>query len=170
MSLLPGAQEHILQQEDGKKRFVQVVTNSRKPSPSAPERRSDRDSRRHRLLPSRQSRARTRQRGERKIRAKTRSRHPPASRARRSRPKARSSTSSPPPDLKQPDISILSDQFLAEVRGLKYKNVAAELLAKLLGTKSRSARSATSCKAASSPRCSRRRSTPITTAPSPRRK
>jgi len=34
---------------------------------------------------------------------------------------------------KQPDISILSDQFLAEVRGLKYKNVAAELLAKLLG-------------------------------------
>ena len=35
--------------------------------------------------------------------------------------------------MKQPDISILSDQFLAEVRGLKYKNVAAELLAKLLG-------------------------------------
>ena len=31
-----------------------------------------------------------------------------------------------------PDLSILSDQFLAEVRGLKYKNVAAELLAKLL--------------------------------------
>ena len=35
--------------------------------------------------------------------------------------------------LKQPDIGILSEQFLAEVRGLKYKNVAAELLAKLLG-------------------------------------
>lgn len=35
--------------------------------------------------------------------------------------------------LKKPDISILSDQFLAEVRGLKHKNVAAELLAKLLG-------------------------------------
>ena len=34
--------------------------------------------------------------------------------------------------LPKPDISILSDQFLAEVRGLKYKNVAAELLAKLL--------------------------------------
>ncbi len=34
--------------------------------------------------------------------------------------------------LKRPDISILSDQFLTEVRGLKYKNVAAELLAKLL--------------------------------------
>jgi type I restriction enzyme R subunit len=34
--------------------------------------------------------------------------------------------------LKKPDLSILSEQFLAEVRGLKYKNVAAELLAKLL--------------------------------------
>ncbi len=34
--------------------------------------------------------------------------------------------------LKKPDISILSDKFLTEVRGLKHKNVAAELLAKLL--------------------------------------
>ena len=34
--------------------------------------------------------------------------------------------------LKRPDISILSDQFLAELRGLKHKNVAAELLEKLL--------------------------------------
>ena len=34
--------------------------------------------------------------------------------------------------LPKPDISILSDEFLAEVRGLKHKHVAAELLAKLL--------------------------------------
>jgi len=34
--------------------------------------------------------------------------------------------------LNRPDISILDDRFLAEVRGLKHKNVAAELLAKLL--------------------------------------
>ncbi|MDX2220338.1 MAG: type I restriction endonuclease subunit R [Burkholderiales bacterium] len=34
--------------------------------------------------------------------------------------------------LQKPDLSILSDQFLAEVRGLKHKNVAAELLEKLL--------------------------------------
>jgi len=34
--------------------------------------------------------------------------------------------------LPKPDIGILSDQFLAEVRGLKHKNVAAELLARLL--------------------------------------
>ena len=34
--------------------------------------------------------------------------------------------------IKKPDISILSDEFLAEVQGLKHKNVAAELLQKLL--------------------------------------
>jgi len=34
--------------------------------------------------------------------------------------------------LPRPDIGILSDEFLAEVRGLKHKNVAAELLEKLL--------------------------------------
>jgi len=34
--------------------------------------------------------------------------------------------------LKNPDISILSDQFLADVRGLKHKNLAVELLRKLL--------------------------------------
>jgi type I restriction enzyme, R subunit len=34
--------------------------------------------------------------------------------------------------LKKPDISILSDEFLAEVRGLPQKNVAVELLRKLL--------------------------------------
>jgi len=32
--------------------------------------------------------------------------------------------------LKQPDISTLSDHFLAEVRGFKYHNVAAELRTK----------------------------------------
>ncbi len=37
-----------------------------------------------------------------------------------------------PAGLPKPDISILSDQFLAEVRGLKHKNVAAELLEKLI--------------------------------------
>lgn len=34
--------------------------------------------------------------------------------------------------LKKPDISILSDDFLAEVRGMEHKNVALELLKKLL--------------------------------------
>jgi len=34
--------------------------------------------------------------------------------------------------LKKPDISILSDEFLDEIRGIKQKNVAIELLKKLL--------------------------------------
>jgi type I restriction enzyme R subunit len=34
--------------------------------------------------------------------------------------------------LQKPDISILSDQFLAEVRGMPHKNLAVELLQKLL--------------------------------------
>jgi type I restriction enzyme R subunit len=34
--------------------------------------------------------------------------------------------------LKNPDISILSDEFLAEVRGMEHKNLAVELLRKLL--------------------------------------
>jgi type I restriction enzyme R subunit len=34
--------------------------------------------------------------------------------------------------LKKPDISILSDEFLAEVRGMPQKNLAVELLRKLL--------------------------------------
>jgi type I restriction enzyme R subunit len=34
--------------------------------------------------------------------------------------------------LKKPDISILSDEFLAEMRGMKQRNLAVELLGKLL--------------------------------------
>ena len=41
-------------------------------------------------------------------------------------------TSSPPPACKKPDISILSDEFLAEVRGMPQRNLAVELLRKLL--------------------------------------
>ena len=34
--------------------------------------------------------------------------------------------------IKKPDISILSDEFLAEVRGMEHKNLALELMKKLL--------------------------------------
>src|SRR6185503_390508 len=34
--------------------------------------------------------------------------------------------------LKKPDISILSDEFLADVRGMPHRNLAVELLQKLL--------------------------------------
>ena len=36
--------------------------------------------------------------------------------------------------LRKPDISILSDEFLAEVRGMEHRNVAVELLRKLLNS------------------------------------
>lgn len=36
--------------------------------------------------------------------------------------------------IKKPDISIFSDEFLAEVRGMQHKNLALELLKKLLDT------------------------------------
>lgn len=42
--------------------------------------------------------------------------------------------------LKKPDISILSDEFLTEVRGLPQKNVAVELLRKLLAGEIRARR------------------------------
>ena len=34
--------------------------------------------------------------------------------------------------LKKPDISVVSEEFLQEVKRMKYKNIAAELLRKLL--------------------------------------
>jgi type I restriction enzyme R subunit len=39
--------------------------------------------------------------------------------------------------LKKPDISILSDEFLAEVRGMPHRNLAVELLQKLLRDETR---------------------------------
>ena len=36
------------------------------------------------------------------------------------------------PGLEKPDISILSDEFLSEVRGMPQRNLAVELLRKLL--------------------------------------
>ena len=42
--------------------------------------------------------------------------------------------------LKKPDISILSDEFLAEVRGMPQRNLAVELLQKLLAGRDQDAR------------------------------
>lgn len=65
---------------------------------------------------------------------------------------------------------MLSDQFLAEVRALKYKNVAAELLTKLLGDeiKVRSKRNLVQSREFSE--ILKKRSTSITIAQSRRRK
>jgi len=132
MSLLPGAQEHILQQENGKGRFVQVVTELSQAfalcagTDQAIEIRDDIGF----FQTIKAALAKKRGAGEltevldhavRQLVAKA------------IVPEGEIIDIFSAAGLKQPDISILSDQFLAEVRGLKYKNVAAELLAKLLG-------------------------------------
>ncbi len=132
MALLPPAQEHILQQEKGKERFVQVVTELSQAfalcagSEDAVEIRDDIG------FFQAVKAALAKPRGERKS-----SEHlDHAVRqlvAKAIVPEGEIIDVFSAAGLKQPDISILSDQFLAEVRGLKYKNVAAELLAKLLG-------------------------------------
>jgi type I restriction enzyme R subunit len=131
LGLLPAAQEHILQQEDGKPRFARAVTDL---------------SRAFALCAAHDDAIRIRDdisffqavrvalvkpTGERK------SQEYLDSAIRQLVSKAITA-----PDqvidvftaagLKKPDISILSDEFLAEVRGLKHKNVAAELLERLL--------------------------------------
>jgi type I restriction enzyme R subunit len=132
MSLLPGAQEHILKQENGKERFVQVVTELSQAfalcagSEDAIEIRDDIG------FFQAVKAALAKKRGEGKstdildhaVRQLV---------AKAIAPEGEIIDVFSAAGLKQPDISILSDQFLAEVRGLKYKNVAAELLAKLLG-------------------------------------
>ena len=132
MSLLPGAQEHILKQENGKERFVQVVTELSQAfalcagSDDAVEIRDDIG------FFQAVKAALAKKRGEGKstdvldhaVRQLV---------AKAIVPEGEIIDVFSAAGLKQPDISILSDQFLAEVRGLKYKNVAAELLAKLLG-------------------------------------
>jgi type I restriction enzyme R subunit len=132
LQLIPAGQEHILQQEDGKNRWVQVVTELSRAfalcaaSDEATEIRDDvsffqalqaalsKQTTNHKKTPE-QIDAAIRQLVSKAI-----------------------TTEGQVIDvftaagLPKPDISILSDQFLAEVRGLKHKNVAAELLEKLL--------------------------------------
>lgn len=132
LNLIPAGQEHILEQEDGKKRFVQAVTELSRAfalcaaSEDATRIRDDvsflqalqaaltKHSSRNGKTPE-QIDAAIRQLVSKAI-----------------------TTEGQVIDvftaagLPKPDISILSDQFLAEVRGLKHRNVAAELLEKLL--------------------------------------
>ena len=132
MSLLPGAQEHILEQEDGKDRFVQIVTELSQAfalCAGTEEAIAIRDdigffqAVKAALAKPRGPRKTTEEldHAVRQLVAKA------------IVPEGEIIDVFTAAGLKQPDLSILSDQFLAEVRGLKYKNVAAELLAKLLG-------------------------------------
>ena len=67
--------------------------------------------------------------------------------------------------LKKPDISILSEEFLAEVRGMPQRNLAVELLRKLLQGELRSGGARTWCRRDPSPRCWSRRSAATRTGP-----
>jgi type I restriction enzyme, R subunit len=132
MSLLPGAQEHILQQENGKERFIELVTELSQAfalCAGTEEAIAIRDdigffqAVKAALAKPRGPRKTTDEldHAVRQLVAKTIA------------PEGEIIDVFQAAGLKQPDISILSDEFLAEVRGLKYKNVAVELLEKLLG-------------------------------------
>jgi type I restriction enzyme R subunit len=132
LGLIPAAQEHVLQQDDGKKRFVQVVTELSRAfalcaaSEEATDIRDD------------VSFFQAIQAALNKQTTNTQKTPEQIDAAVRQLVSKAITTDGQVIDvftaagLLKPDLSILSDQFLAEVRGLKHKNVAAELLEKLL--------------------------------------
>jgi len=132
LALIPAGQERILSQEDGKQRFVQVVTELSRAfalcaaSDEATEIRDD-VSYFQALQSALNKKSGASSKSPEQIDA-----------AIRQLVSMAITTEGQVIDvftaagLQKPDISILSDQFLAEVRGLKHKNVAAELLEKLL--------------------------------------
>ena len=132
LAFIPAGQEHILEQEDGKRRF-RPGSERTLPSlrPLRRERRGDeiRDDIAYfqAICRPRSAKPAENRKSPEQIDAAVRQLVSKAITT-----EGRSSTYSPLPDLPKPDIGILDERFLAEVRGLKYKNVAAELLEKLL--------------------------------------
>lgn len=131
LSVLPAAQEHVLAQEDGKTRFVKAVSDLSKafalavPHLKALEIRDDVaffQAVRSVLTKSAGDGHRSPEEIELAIRQIV----------------SRAVSSGEVIDifaaagLKKPDISILSDEFLAEVRGMPQRNLAVEMLRKLL--------------------------------------
>ena len=132
LALLPAAQEHVLQQEEGKARFVQVVGDLSKAfalcAASDPAIAIRDDISFFQAVKAALSKASGENRkSPEQLDAAVRQLVSSAIVADEGIIDVFTAAG-----LKKPDISILSDQFLAEVRGLKHKNVAAELLAKLL--------------------------------------
>ena len=137
VSLLPAAQEHVLAQEDGKARFLRVVAELSAafalavPADEALAIRDDVgffQALRAVLAKGAAGERRSDEELDHAIRQIV----------------SRSVASEGVVDifeaagLKKPDISILSDEFLADVRGLPQRNVAVELLRKLLAGEIRS--------------------------------
>jgi len=131
LSLLPAAQEHILAQEDGKNRLLKAVTELSKafalavPHEDALRIRDD-----VAFFQAVRVALAKRALGE----AKTEDELDHAIRQIVSQAIAPEGVVDifAAAGLKKPDISILSDEFLAEVRGMPQKNLALELLRKLL--------------------------------------
>lgn len=131
LGLIPAGQEHVLQQEDGKKRFVQVVTDLSRAfalcaaTDDAIELRDDIAF--FQAIKAQLVKTSGSQRSPDELDHAVRQLVAKAIVADEGIIDVFTAAG-----LKKPDISILSEQFLTEVRGLKHKNVAAELLAKLL--------------------------------------
>lgn len=132
LALIPAGQEHILAQDDGKKRFVKIVAELSQAfalSAASDEATSIRDD---------VSFFQAIQAALNKQTTNTRKTPEQIDAAVRQLVSSAITTDGQVIDvftaagLARPDIGILSEEFLAEVRGLKHKNVAAELLAKLL--------------------------------------
>ena len=132
LALIPAGQQHILEQQDGKKRFVQVVTELSRAfalcaaSDEASDIRDDL-SFFQAIQAALNKKSSSNGKSPEQIDAAIRQLVSQAI-----------TTAGQVIDvftaagLKKPDISILDERFLAEVRGLKHRNVAAELLEKLL--------------------------------------
>lgn len=131
LSLLPRAQEHVLSLEDGKNRFVKAVVELTKAySLSVPHMKALEISDdvaffqavKAALVKSQPDKQRSQDEIEHVIRQII----------------SRAVVTDEVIDIfsaagiKKPDISILSDEFLADVRGMEHKNLAVELLKKLL--------------------------------------
>jgi type I restriction enzyme R subunit len=132
LKLIPSGQEHILEQQDGKKRWIQVVTELSRAfalCAASEEATAIRDD---------VSYFQTLQAALNKQSSGNKKTPEQIDAAIRQLVSKAITTEGEVIDvftaagLSKPDISILSEQFLAEVRGLKHKNVAAELLEKLL--------------------------------------
>ena len=131
LTILPPAQEHILAQKDGKERFLQAVMELTKaftlsvPDEEAIRIRDDVNffqTVRAAFLKKAPSKKRTEEDLESAIRQIV------------SRAVAAEGVVNifAEAGLRNPDISVLSDDFLAEVRGMPHRNLAVELLQKLI--------------------------------------
>ena len=131
LGLIPAGQQHVLQQDDGKQRFVQVVTDLSRAfalcaaTDEAVELRDDIAF--FQAIKAQLAKTSGSQRSPDELDHAVRQLVSKAIMADEGIIDVFTAAG-----LKKPDISILSEQFLTEVRGLKHKNVAAELLAKLL--------------------------------------